>query len=307
MASSSAAKAPLQAVDIFGQHVVQQLKLFRSRFLGANATPPLFVAMQGPQGSGKTTVTRSLVQYLKTSGVSVGVLSTDDLYHTHQNLRRLAEENPTNPLLSGRGQPGTHDVELGTQILDQVYAINSQSSSHGKASVRLPVFDKSLFNGEGDRAPFSEASPTVSAPLDVFILEGWSMGFSPITPSQVEAKRNSSSPDSPLQRYSLEALQQINRNLEAYRAWYAHFSVFLQIRPTDLNNVYIWRTQQEHAMKASNGGQGMSDDGVKAFVDRYMPGYHLFLDTIQQNEQWKGSGKSITINLDRTIVGVDDW
>lgn len=264
MASRSAAKAPSQAVDVFGQHVVQQLKLFRSRFSGATATPPLFVAMQGPQGSGKTTVTRSLVQYLKSSGGSVGVLSTDDLYHTHQNLRRVAEENPTNPLLSGRGQPGTHDLELGTQILDQVYAINSQPSGGERASIRLPVFDKSLFNGQGDRAPFSDASPTISAPLDVFILEGWSMGFSPITPAEVEAKRNASAPDSPLQRYTLDALLQINRNLEAYTAWYAHFSVFLQIRPTNLDNVYIWRTQQEHAMKAGNGGHGMSDDEVKA-------------------------------------------
>ncbi|SJX61919.1 uncharacterized protein SRS1_12903 [Sporisorium reilianum f. sp. reilianum] len=307
MASSSAAKAPLQAVDVFGQHVVQQLKVFRSRFAGSSATPPLFVAMQGPQGSGKTTVTRSLVAYLKSSGVAVGVLSTDDLYYSHQNLRRVAEENPSNPLLSGRGQPGTHDIQLGTQILDQVHSINAHPPNGERASIRLPVFDKSLFNGEGDRAPLPATSPTVAAPLDVFILEGWSMGFSPITPAEVEAKRNASKPGSPLQRYTLDALQQINRNLAAYTAWYAHFSVFLQIRPTDLNNVYVWRTQQEHAMKASNGGQGMSDDGVKAFVDRYMPGYHLFLDTIQGNDQWRGSSKTVTIDLDRTVVGVDDW
>ena len=38
-----------------------------------------------------------------------------------------------------------------------------------------------------------------------------------------------------------------------------------------------------------------------------MPGYHLFLDTIQQNEQWKGKGKTITIDIDRTIVEVHDW
>ncbi|CDW99526.1 hypothetical protein [Sporisorium scitamineum] len=264
MASTSTAKAPLQAVDVFGQHVVLQLKLFRSRFSACTATPPLFVAMQGPQGSGKTTVTRTLAQYLKSSGVSVGVLSTDDLYHTHQNLRRVAGENPTNPLLSGRGQPGTHDVQLGTQTLEQVYAINSPLPNDERASIRLPVFDKSLFHGEGDRAPLSDASPTLTAPLDVFILEGWSMGFSPITLAEVEAKRNASGPHSPLQRYSLDALLQINRNLEAYKAWYARFSVFLQIRPTDLSNVYVWRTQQEHAMKAGNGGQGMSDDGVRA-------------------------------------------
>lgn len=43
------------------------------------------------------------------------------------------------------------------------------------------------------------------------------------------------------------------------------------------------------------------------FVDRYMPGYLLFLDTIQQNDQWKRRSKTITIDLDRTIVDVHDW
>lgn len=261
MAAASTSKAALSAVDVFGQHVVSQLQHLRTRFTSSQPAPPLFVAMQGPQGSGKTTVTRSLIKYLESSGLTVGILSTDDLYHTHANLRRVAEANPSNPLLSGRGQPGTHDVELGTRLLDRIYAISTGPAGD---SVQLPVFDKSLFGGEGDRAPFSASSPTVAAPLDVFILEGWSMGFTPITEAEVEQKRKESAPDSPLQRYSIEALQQINRNLEEYTQWYRHFSVFLQIRPTDLENVYVWRTQQEHAMKAANGGQGMSDDGVKA-------------------------------------------
>lgn len=298
-AAMTTSNTPLKAVDIFASHVISQLQHHRTR-----STTPLFVAMQGPQGSGKTTVTRSLISHLSSTGISVGILSTDDLYHTYANLKRVAAENPSNPLLSGRGQPGTHDVELGMEILDAVYRINEEG---GKREVKLPVFDKSLFEGYGDRAPASESSPVVRGPLDVFILEGWSMGFSPITPSQVAEKQNSSPSDSPLRRYSLEALQQINSNLQAYTAWYKHFSVFLQIKPTNLDNVYIWRTQQEHAMKASNGGQGMSDEDVKAFVDRYMPGYYLFLDTIQENEQWKGKSKTITIDLERTVVSVEDW
>ena len=31
-------------------------------------------------------------------------------------------------------------------------------------------------------------------------------------------------------------------------------------------------------MKKLNGGRGMSDDQVKAFVDRYMPAYALYGD-----------------------------
>lgn len=38
-----------------------------------------------------------------------------------------------------------------------------------------------------------------------------------------------------------------------------------------------------------------------------MPGYHLFLDTIQQNDRWRGNSKSITIDLSRTVVDVSDF
>lgn len=264
--SATGATAPrLQAVNVFGAHVVRQLALFRSRFTSSaqanTPPPPLFVAMQGPQGSGKTTVSRALIQYLRDAGFTAGALSTDDLYHTHANLVRVAQENPANPLLSGRGQPGTHDIQFGQELLERIHQINSAKREE---VIKLPVFDKSLFNGEGDRVAGSDKGPSLASPLDVFILEGWSMGFSPIPDSQVLEKRATSAPDSALQRYSLEALQQINHNLQSYQHWYTHFDLFLQIRPTDLNNVYTWRLQQEHVMKAANGGQGMSDDAVKA-------------------------------------------
>ncbi|SNX83044.1 related to ATP-binding protein, putative pantothenate kinase [Melanopsichium pennsylvanicum] len=304
MAAVPQTRASLSAVDIFAEHVKSQLAQYRSKHSASSRQmPPLFVAMQGPQGSGKTTVTHSLISHLSSSGLSVGILSTDDLYHTHENLVRVARENSSNPLLSGRGQPGTHDVSFGAELLNRIYHINSNP----KAKVTLPLFDKSLHSGEGDRTPLSDLCPTLTAPLDVFILEGWSMGFSPISPAEIESKWRKFSTDSSFQRYSLDSLQQINVNLEAYTCWYDHFSVFLQISPTDLKNVYVWRTQQEHAMKASNGGQGMTDQGVRRFVDRYMPGYHLFLDTIQTNKKWVGRSKSVTIDLDRKVVDVSDW
>lgn len=254
IASISNQAPPLKAVEIFANHIRSQLARFRSS--APVPSPPLFVALQGPQGSGKTTITRSLVSHLRSSDISVGVLSTDDLYHTHFNLVRVRTENPSNPLLSGRGQPGTHDIELGNEVLENVYRINE-----GKKEVTLPVFDKSQFKGEGDRAG---QGVRLQPPLDVFILEGWSMGFAPIAPLDVEAKRNAAPPDSPLRRYTVEHLQQINRNLADYTRWYQRFNVFLQIKPTRLDHVYRWRLEQEHAMKAANGGQGMDDAAVKA-------------------------------------------
>lgn len=256
-------KASIQAVEVFGRHVIAQLKALRAASTTAKAVDaPLFVAMQGPQGSGKTTIAQALVEYVTTAGYTIGVLSMDDLYLPHTGLDKVARENSSNKLLSGRGQPGTHDIQLGTTVLDSIHRINSSPKG---VTVRLPVFDKSLFSGQGDRAP-PDSGPVVRQPLDIFVLEGWSMGFSSITNEQVAQKLSSSAPDSPLQQHTLQHLEQINTNLKQYEQWYRYFSVFLQIRPTDLNNVYSWRLQQEHAMKAANGGQGMTDPQVKAYV-----------------------------------------
>lgn len=255
----STAKTSIQAVEVFGRHVIAQLK---SASLATTTTgrPPLFVAMQGPQGSGKTTIATALVDYISTAGYTIGVLSMDDLYLTHAGLQEVARDNKTNKLLSGRGQPGTHDIQLGTTILDSLHNINSGPTG---TTVQLPRFDKSLYSGQGDRAPPS-SGPSIQQPLDVFVLEGWSMGFSSVTQETVEQRLSNSDPDSPLRQHSLQHLLQINANLKKYEQWYRHFSVFLQISPIDLNDVYTWRMQQEHAMKAANGGKGMTDSQVKA-------------------------------------------
>ena len=45
----------------------------------------------------------------------------------------------------------------------------------------------------------------------------------------------------------------------------------IKIRPEAANpyvHIYKWRLQQEHAMKAQNGGKGMTDDQVKKYADR---------------------------------------
>ena len=285
-----------------------------------------FSLCDSPHLSGKTTIGRALVSYLSSAphNLRVGVLSTDDLYHTHDALVSVARTNPTNKLLSGRGQPGTHDVALGRAILAAVAKINEP----GAEPVQLPVFDKSLHAGEGDRAAQTIPLPP---PVDVFILEGWSMGFLPLSEDQVARKLNEAPQDSPLRQHSLQDLLQINENLKGYAdSWYNGFDAFLQIRPTDLQHVYTWRLQQEHAMKAANGGQGMTDEQVKAcvdspshfppgpfrltnsaslhsFVDRYMPGYLLFLDTIPLAPSWKGNGKSVLIDLSRTVIAQEDW
>jgi len=168
---------PLAAkVQHMSSHVLQQLKQHRA-YPRSSGTPPspLFVAVQGPQGSGKTFLTSRLCEALASPphSLSVAVLSIDDLYLPHAQLVAVAQANPENRLLQGRGQPGTHDVKLGTEILHRLKYVNEPEHGHN-AAVQIPSFDKSLFGGEGDRI---EIGSVVRPPIDVVILEGWCVDF----------------------------------------------------------------------------------------------------------------------------------
>lgn len=157
---------------------------------------------------------------------NVAVLSIDDLYLPHSGLKEVAERYPDNALLSGRGQPGTHDIPLGTSILAALKEINEAEGQE----VQFPVFEKSLFNGEGDRV---EGGPTVRAPLDIVILEGWCVGFCPVPTQTIDERYETPIPDLEglldLKSFKKDHIQQINDNLWAYVEWWSHFDCFIQV------------------------------------------------------------------------------
>ncbi|KIJ51317.1 hypothetical protein M422DRAFT_158179 [Sphaerobolus stellatus SS14] len=301
--------------SLVAQHILSRLATHAPR------TKPLFAAVQGPQGSGKTHLTRSLVSILSSPphSLQVAVLSIDDLYLTHDGLVELAAHNPNNKLWQGRGQPGTHDVKLGADILAQLCDLNNTQSQ-----VLLPSFDKSKFNGEGDRV--AEAVP-VDPPIDVVIFEGWCVGFYPLTEAELEAKWESicmqvrSDPGSILARSMAplckEDIKAVNDALRGYvKAWYNFFDAFVQIcspLDTGYEYIYLWRLQQEHNMKAKNGGIGMTDEQVTRFVDRYIPGYDFFGQgvitggTAEGLPPWMGNGLRITIDKNRNVIDTSEF
>lgn len=214
-------------------HVLTQLDAHRVRHNELTyPVPPLIIGVQGPQGSGKTFLTSILRDTLQAAPhkLSVAVLSLDDLYLPHSGLVALAQAHPSNPLLNGRGQPGTHDVPLGTEVLNKLKHIND--SPEGKGSVELPGFDKSLFGGEGERAP---GGTVVRAPIDVVLFEGWCVGFYPTSRQEVErrwARPVLGLEDSFLEKrgYSLENVLDINERLREYVSWWDLFDTFIQVR-----------------------------------------------------------------------------
>ncbi|KAF8622751.1 hypothetical protein AX15_006841 [Amanita polypyramis BW_CC] len=289
------------------QHIVARLQSTNQR--------PLFVGLQGPQGSGKSYTSKLLQNHLSSPpfNLRTAILSIDDFYLPHATLRSLAESNPENRLLCGRGQPGTHDIDLGTRILTIL--------KEGRSDVELPLFEKSLHNGEGDRLPMDGTGVIIRQPpcLDVIILEGWFVGFYPISVEELEKRwRDDWAKESATlgirELASLDNIAQINEKLREYVKLWDLLDTLVQLEakvkltpefPSQYSIIYKWRLEQEHNMKSRNGGAGMSDEAVKAFIDRYIPGYVFFGNGLTESTtrvKWAGKHLRIFLGEGREVV-----
>jgi D-glycerate 3-kinase len=195
----------------------------------------LLIGVNGSQGSGKSTLAALLTQLLVNNfGLKTIALSIDDFYLSRQS--RLSLAGKIHPLLATRGVPGTHDVALMNEILQQL------TRKHREVSI--PRFDKA----RDDRYPESEWNRVV-APFDVVIVEGWCLG----TPAQTdEALRNpvndleaQEDPDGSWRHYVNQQLK------EYYQDIYQLMDVWIMLQAPSFDCVYQWRLEQEQKLAAS--------------------------------------------------------
>ncbi|KAF8545029.1 P-loop containing nucleoside triphosphate hydrolase protein [Trichophaea hybrida] len=256
--------------------------------------PPTIIALSGPQGSGKTTITHHLATAFRAPPYSlyVAVLSIDDLYLRRHDQLLLAAAHPDNKLFSHRGEPGTHDLALAARVFDTLLSRDDE--------VVLPVFDKSLHDGAGNRI---EGGVSVDGKkVDVLIFEGWCVGFRALQDDEVVRKyeqgMGSGNP--------LESLLEVNNALKGYDVLTDRFDLLIHIDAEDIGYVYEWRLQQEHAMIAAKG-MGMSDAQVVEFVDGYMPGYELYVENLRKGAfKEKGRQLRVVIGRERETVKVEE-
>ncbi|KAI8815061.1 hypothetical protein BJ742DRAFT_782208 [Cladochytrium replicatum] len=246
-----------------------------------NSTKPMVVAISGTQGAGKTTLTAALISRLGDAPYSLRILalSYDDFYLTRAEQEELANTYSNNDLLQVRGQPGTHDVRLGAEIIGNA----------GKESIlKIPVYDKMAHAGKGDRKGWR----TVKGPFDLVLFEGWCLGFKSLSAQSLKVRTEQVLGDtqhylSPNARNYLssrtESIAEVNDFLRSYEEhWYPLFSCLIHLIPKEIGYVYAWRTEQEQKGRAASGG-GMTDDQVIGFVDRYMPAYAVYLPDLTEH------------------------
>ncbi|RAH59051.1 D-glycerate 3-kinase-like protein [Aspergillus piperis CBS 112811] len=279
-------KSTIPAQDIHNvlSNVLPRIKSHVEAQTSASKKRPFLLGLTGLQGSGKSTWTDALVQALndeyKYNTINI---SLDDLYLDHDDLIQVRDNNPSNRLLRTRGQPGTHDIALAVDFFD------SLTKSSEKI---IPSFDKSLFNGEGGRAP-QDTWRRIPADviIDIVIFEGWCVGFQPLPEDEISRRWNHAKEVSAggslkqtLGEHELEHLLQVNKNLRQYCELFMgpqNFDFLVHLDTDDLINVYGWRLEQEHALRDKKKG-AMSDEEVIRFVKGYMPAYELYLDQLRR-------------------------
>lgn len=206
------------------------------------APPPLIIGVQGVQGCGKTTVCRRLQERFAETGRACATLSLDDFYKPSADLLELARRHADDPRLQGRGNPGTHDIDLLLGALREL--------RRGEAT-RVPVFDKALRGGLGDR---SATWRTVAA-ADVVLVEGWCLGFVPASTRDV-----------------------VDRHVASYARLHDLLDGMI-VLDAEPERAYEWREAAERKQ-----GNGLTPSQVRAMVDRCLPTYRTYVPAMR--ERW---------------------
>ncbi|WJG11124.1 kinase [Aliiglaciecola sp. LCG003] len=215
------------------------------------AKRPIFVGINGCQGSGKSTLSAFIKFYLSTrTELNVISISLDDFYYS--SSERLALSIKIHPLLATRGVPGTHNTVLIKRLFDKIV---EQAFDY-----TLPQFNKATDNP----VPF-DLWPKVERPVDIALMEGWCWG---IEPQSIDALRlpinKLEENDDPMGVWR----SFVNRQLkQEYRPLYAYMDMWVMLKAPSFQNVLGWRIEQEHRLKQALLPQCSDNQALKGLMD----------------------------------------
>lgn len=214
------------------------------------AKKPLIIGISGSQGSGKSTLTRFLVERLTSEeGLNAVGISLDDYYLSKEQRSCLASH--LHPLFKTRGVPGTHDIDMLKKHMEAVKNRNS--------SFQLPKFDKVLDQ------PCAN-SITINQPIDVFIVEGWCLGMKSLSNEQLFGNENKLEMDHDTIGTWRNTYNQVLK--DKYQEVWQLFDYLAYLAAPSFDVVSQWRWQQESQLAQSTNTKNktMSKDDIVQFV-----------------------------------------
>jgi D-glycerate 3-kinase len=224
----------------------------------------LIQGILGGQGTGKTTLAAILTRILNHLDLQVCQISLDDLYKTYADRQKLVQADPR---LRWRGPPGTHDIELGLEVLQHLKQ---------KHPTQVPRFDKSSWGGNGDRT-----TSELVTQADIVFFEGWFVGVQPIAPATFDHA------PPPIETETDRTFaRDMNARLTDYLPLWNLLDRLIVLIPTDYRLSQQWRKQAEQRMIAA-GQSGMTAPEVDEFVEYFWRSLHpeLFVTPFLHNDQ----------------------
>jgi len=226
------------------------------QIMNKKSEEPLFININGAQGTGKSTLTHFLKHFIEAeSGLSVIEISLDDFYSTRSEREALAKS--LHPLLLTRGVPGTHDVHLMENTLSNLL--------QGKVC-SVPRFNKAT----DDR--YTEDQWKINKrKTDIVLFEGW-CNHSPVQSekeliSPINNLESTEDPQGVWRHYANEQLKDYHKRI------FDNADMSIMLKAPDFDKIYEWRSLQEDKLRrntrTSQQSRIMSPDILKRFIQHY--------------------------------------
>ena len=209
------------ALPLLSQAYKFQNNFSTRKIIGISALP----------GTGKTTLGKWLEEISLKLNFKIAVISIDDFYLPSDEMELVIKNNPWNV---SRGFPGSHSIELMHEKL-----LNWKKNG----GLNVPVFDKSLRNGLGDRSHWRSENP------DLLIIEGWFLGIEPLSTdiNNHHLDTLDLSPD------EISYRRKIQNNLIKYSDVWNLMDNIWHLKPLKFEYMNMWKTNQEKEMFLKKG------------------------------------------------------
>ena len=201
------------------------------------------IGLSALPGTGKTTLGKWLEAISLKLDFKIAVISIDDFYLPSDEMKLAIKNNPWNV---SRGFPGSHSVKLMYEKLLS-WKINGE--------LNVPVFDKSMRNGLGDRSYWRSDDP------DLLILEGWFLGIEPLS-IDIDKKCLKSLNLSPQESFYISNIQ---KNLHSYLDVWKLIDNIWHLKPLKFEYMNIWKSNQEQQMLVEKGN-ALQDEKLSNFL-----------------------------------------
>ena len=221
------------ALPLLSQAYKLNKKSHGRKIIGISALP----------GTGKTTLGKWLESISLKLKFKLSVISIDDFYLPSEEMEFAIKNNPWNV---SRGFPGSHSIDLMKEKL-------LKWKTDGQLNV--PVFDKSLRKGLGDRAHWREESP------DLLIIEGWFLGVKPLSIDLDNSEKISP----PLSVFESSYRDKIQKNLDQYLDVWNMIDQIWHLKPLKFEYLNEWKSNQEKSMQFKRGSS-LKDDNLSNFL-----------------------------------------